>query len=181
MQCRAVAAVVLGDANAVEPFVATAKTRFTSLKDDLVDVVAMTTTHNMGRDVWEDNALVGAAYSVPYVYTGMAFAGKPTFVECAEKLDFFTGDCRDLRICVRQSTSYDGRIRDIFPGPELVLGDSHIENFLNLEQDICNVVTDGSAALPESIARSFGYSGEYTVGEKRFSKVSSTGGRTHSH
>lgn len=168
--CRAVAAVVLGDANAAKPFVATANTRFTSLKERKVDMVAMTTTHNMGRDVWEDNALVGASYTVPYVYTGMAFAGLPTFVECAERKDFFDGDCRDLKICVRKSTSYDGRLDAIFPGPEKVYADSHIENFLNLETDKCNVVVDSSAALAENIARSFGYTREYVLGDERFSK-----------
>jgi general L-amino acid transport system substrate-binding protein len=70
LQCRAVAAFVLGDPNAVEPIVSTAATRFTMLRDQDVDMVSMTTTHNFGRDTWEDHAMAGCTYSVrgqPYL------------------------------------------------------------------------------------------------------------------
>jgi hypothetical protein len=92
-------------------------------------------------------------------------------VNCAENLDSLNGACRELVICVREGTSYDGKLQQLFPSAARKLTQSHMENFQSLELDECNVVADSSLALPESIANGFGYSGVYKVGEKRFSKV----------
>ncbi|NCW15285.1 MAG: amino acid ABC transporter substrate-binding protein, partial [Rhodobacteraceae bacterium] len=49
--CRAVAAAVLGDSNAVEFIPTTGKTRFTALASGEVDLLARNTTWTFSRDV----------------------------------------------------------------------------------------------------------------------------------
>ena len=66
--CRAVAAAVLGDANAVEFVPTTGKTRFTALASGEVDMLARNTTWTFSRDVDLKFEFVGVNY-----YDGQGF------------------------------------------------------------------------------------------------------------
>ena len=124
----------------------------------------------MGRDVLDVSAGVGMSFSVPFYYTGMAFAGEPTYVDCADKLDSFSGPCRNLKICLEEGTTHEETLANIFPGPETVLGLTPEAAVDNLENGRCNVLVNDSIAIPESLLRLLGYTGPYKLGSKLFSK-----------
>jgi hypothetical protein len=90
--------------------------RFEYLSSSSVDVLVRAETHTMDRDVFEAGTGVGFSFSAPFLYSGLVFSGKPTFVDCAENLDTFFGKCRNLKICVQQATNLEKVLRWILPG-----------------------------------------------------------------
>ncbi|MCL4138625.1 UNVERIFIED_CONTAM: hypothetical protein GTU68_049048 [Idotea baltica] len=101
--CRAVAAAVLGDANAVEFVPTTGKTRFTALASGEIDLLARNTTWTFSRDVDLKFDFVGVNY-----YDGQGFlVPKELGVSSAKELDGAT-------VCIQTGTTTELNLADFF-------------------------------------------------------------------
>lgn len=101
--CRAVAAAVLGDPNAVQFVPTTSKTRFTALASGEVDMLSRTTTWSFSRDVDLKFTFVGVNY-----YDGQGFmVPKELGVSSAKELDGAT-------ICITTGTTTELNLADFF-------------------------------------------------------------------
>ncbi|MXQ06256.1 transporter substrate-binding domain-containing protein [Alphaproteobacteria bacterium GH1-50] len=101
--CRAVAAAVLGDANAVEFIPTTGKTRFTALASGEIDMLARNTTWTFSRDVDLKFEFVGINY-----YDGQGFiVPRELGVTSAKELDGAT-------VCVQTGTTTELNLADFF-------------------------------------------------------------------
>ena len=118
------------------------------------------------------SSTIKTAFSVPYVYSGTAFAGMPEYVDCADRGDTLVGICSDLAVCVSSGTTTSKVVR-------LHLGGSNIAEGANLEltnqyeglgNGDCNVVAADEINLNETLAREVGYTGPYVTGTTLHSK-----------
>ncbi len=101
--CRAVAAAVLGDANAVEFVPTTGKTRFTALASGEIDMLARNTTWTFSRDVDLKFEFIGTNY-----YDGQGFmVPKALGVSSAKELDGAT-------VCIQTGTTTELNLADFF-------------------------------------------------------------------
>lgn len=101
--CRAVAAAVLGDANAVEFVPTTGRTRFTALASGEVDLLARNTTWTFTRDVDLKFDFVGINY-----YDGQGFlVPRDLGVSSAMDLDGAT-------VCIQTGTTTELNLADFF-------------------------------------------------------------------
>ncbi len=101
--CRAVAAAVLGDPQAVEFVPTTGKTRFTALASGEVDMLARNTTWTFSRDVDLKFDFVGVNY-----YDGQGFmVPKALGVSSAKELDGAT-------VCIQTGTTTELNLADFF-------------------------------------------------------------------
>ena len=101
--CRAVAAAVLGDSNAVEFIPTTGKTRFTALASGEIDLLARNTTWTFSRDVDLKFEFVGINY-----YDGQGFiVPRELGVTSAKELDGAT-------VCVQTGTTTELNLADFF-------------------------------------------------------------------
>ena len=101
--CRAVAAAVLGDAQAVKFTPTTGKTRFTALASGEVDMLARNTTWTYSRDVDLKFTFVGVNY-----YDGQGFmVPKELGVSSAKDLDGAT-------VCIQTGTTTELNLADFF-------------------------------------------------------------------
>lgn len=101
--CRAVAAAVLGDKNAVEFVPTTGKTRFTALASGEIDFLARNTTWTFSRDTDLKFDFVGVNY-----YDGQGFmVPKALGVSSAKDLDGAT-------VCIQTGTTTELNLADFF-------------------------------------------------------------------
>jgi len=101
--CRAVAAAVLGDSNAVEFIPTTTKTRFTALSSGEIDMLARNTTWTLSRDVDLKFEFTGVNY-----YDGQGFMiPKELGVTSAKDLDGAT-------VCIQTGTTTELNLADFF-------------------------------------------------------------------
>jgi general L-amino acid transport system substrate-binding protein len=101
--CRAVAAAVLGDPQAVKFTPTTGKTRFTALASGEVDMLARNTTWTFSRDVDLKFTFVGVNY-----YDGQGFmVPKDLGVSSAKDLDGAT-------VCIQTGTTTELNLADFF-------------------------------------------------------------------
>ncbi len=101
--CRAVAAAVLGDPDAVEYTPLTGKTRFTSLASGEIDLLSRNTTWTFSRDVDLKFTFVGVNY-----YDGQGFiVSNDLGVGSATELDGAT-------ICIQTGTTTELNLADFF-------------------------------------------------------------------
>ncbi|GGA31383.1 amino acid ABC transporter substrate-binding protein [Neptunicoccus cionae] len=101
--CRAVAAAVLGDPQAVKFTPTTGKTRFTALASGEIDILARNTTWTFSRDVDLKFTFVGVNY-----YDGQGFiAPKELGVSSAKDLDGAT-------VCIQTGTTTELNLADFF-------------------------------------------------------------------
>ncbi|SFR31449.1 L-glutamine-binding protein /L-glutamate-binding protein /L-aspartate-binding protein /L-asparagine-binding protein [Yoonia tamlensis] len=101
--CRAVAAAVLGDPDAVEFVPTTGQTRFTALASGEIDLLARNTTWTMSRDVDLKFEFVGVNY-----YDGQGFlVPKALGVTSATELDGAT-------VCIQTGTTTELNLADYF-------------------------------------------------------------------
>ncbi|MEM7439476.1 MAG: amino acid ABC transporter substrate-binding protein [Pseudomonadota bacterium] len=101
--CRAVAAAVLGDPQAVKFTPTTGKTRFTALASGEVDMLARNTTWTFSRDVDLKFTFVGVNY-----YDGQGFmVPKELGVSSAKELDGAT-------VCIQTGTTTELNLADFF-------------------------------------------------------------------
>jgi general L-amino acid transport system substrate-binding protein len=101
--CRAVAAAVLGDANAVEIRPTTAQERFPVLQSGEVDVLVRNTTWTISRDT-----SLGFNFAPTTFYDGQGMmVRKDSGIESLEDMEGAT-------ICVQQGTTTEKNLADVF-------------------------------------------------------------------
>jgi hypothetical protein len=90
-------------------------------------------------------------------------------VKCADELETNAIECRDMRICVGESSPLETRLQQLLPEMFLVHVPSPIDGMIAGD---CNVVTGTSEEISIATMRSAGYNDpSYTVGVNRFTKV----------
>jgi len=138
--CRAVAAAVLGDSNAVKYVPLTGKTRFTALASGEVDLLARNTTWTFSRDVDLKFTFVGVNY-----YDGQGFmVPKDLGVSSAKELDGAT-------ICIQTGTTTELNLADFFRANgmsyEPVPIETNAESQQNYLAGACDVYTTDASGL----------------------------------
>ncbi|SHK03397.1 L-glutamine-binding protein /L-glutamate-binding protein /L-aspartate-binding protein /L-asparagine-binding protein [Ruegeria lacuscaerulensis ITI-1157] len=138
--CRAVAAAVLGDANAVEFVPTTGKTRFTALASGEVDMLARNTTWTFSRDVDLKFDFVGVNY-----YDGQGFmVPKALGVSSAKELDGAT-------VCIQTGTTTELNLADFFRSNNISYEPVPIETNAEAQQQYlagaCDVYTTDASGL----------------------------------
>jgi len=143
--CRAVAAAVLGDADAVEFIPTTGKTRFTSLASGEIDMLARNTTWTLSRDADLKFDFVGVNY-----YDGQGFmVPKALGVTSAKDLDGAT-------VCIQTGTTTELNLADFFRANNISYEPVPIEtNAEAIQQYIsgaCDAYTTDTSGLAASRA-----------------------------
>jgi general L-amino acid transport system substrate-binding protein len=138
--CRAVAAAIFGDGNAVKFTPLTAKERFTALQSGEVDLLARNTTWTMSRDTSLGLNFVGASY-----YDGQGFMVKKGLgVSSALELSGAT-------VCVQTGTTTELNLADYFRanGMELnaVVFEKSDETLAAYDQGRCDAFTTDASGL----------------------------------
>ncbi|MEP2030487.1 MAG: amino acid ABC transporter substrate-binding protein [Paracoccaceae bacterium] len=138
--CRAVAAAVLGDSNAVEFVPTTGKTRFTALASGEIDLLARNTTWTFSRDVDLKFTFVGVNY-----YDGQGFLiPKELGVSSAKDLDGAT-------VCIQTGTTTELNLADFFRSNNISYEPVPIETGAEAVQQYlagsCDVYTTDASAL----------------------------------
>ncbi|MTI03186.1 MULTISPECIES: amino acid ABC transporter substrate-binding protein [Alphaproteobacteria] len=138
--CRAVAAAVLGDANAVEFVPTTGKTRFTALASGEVDMLARNTTWTFSRDVDLKFEFTGVNY-----YDGQGFmVPKSLGVSSAKELDGAT-------VCIQTGTTTELNLADFFRSNNISYEPVPIETNAEAQQQYlagaCDVYTTDASGL----------------------------------
>jgi len=138
--CRAVAAAVLGDGDAVEFVPTTGKTRFTALASGEIDMLARNTTWTFSRDVDLKFTFVGVNY-----YDGQGFlAPKELGVSSAKDLDGAT-------VCIQTGTTTELNLADFFRSNNISYEPVPIETNAEGQQQYlagaCDVYTTDASGL----------------------------------
>ncbi len=160
--CRAVAAAVLGDAQAVKFTPLTAKERFTALQSGEIDVLSRNTTWTITRDASLGLNFTGVSY-----YDGQGFLVKKNLgVKSALELDGAT-------VCIQAGTTTELNLSDYFRSNGMQLTpitfDTTAETAKGFDAGRCDVLTsdqsqlyalrlqianpDGAVVLPEVISK----------------------------
>jgi general L-amino acid transport system substrate-binding protein len=138
--CRAVAAAVLGDAQAVEFVPTTGKTRFTALASGEIDMLARNTTWTFSRDVDLKFEFLGVNY-----YDGQGFMAPVDLgVSSAADLDGAT-------VCIQTGTTTELNLADFFRSNNMSYEPVPIETNAEAQQQYlagaCDVFTTDASAL----------------------------------
>jgi len=138
--CRAVAAAVLGDSDAVEFVPTTGKTRFTALASGEIDLLARNTTWTFSRDVDLKFTFVGVNY-----YDGQGFmVRKDLGVTSATELDGAT-------VCIQTGTTTELNLADYFRANGMSYEPVPIETNAEAQQQYlsgaCDVYTTDASGL----------------------------------
>lgn len=143
--CRAVAAAVLGDPEAVEFVPTTGKTRFTALASGEIDLLARNTTWTLSRDVDLKFEFVGVNY-----YDGQGFmVPKELGVTSAKELDGAT-------VCIQTGTTTELNLADFFRANNITYEPVPIETNTEARQQYvagaCDAYTTDASGLAASRA-----------------------------
>ncbi|VAW05405.1 Glutamate/glutamine/aspartate/asparagine ABC transporter, substrate-binding protein BztA [hydrothermal vent metagenome] len=138
--CRAVAAAVLGDSDAIEFVPTTGKTRFTALASGEIDMLARNTTWTFSRDVDLKFTFVGVNY-----YDGQGFlVPKDLGVSSATELDGAT-------VCIQTGTTTELNLADYFRSNKMSYEPVPIETNSEAQQQFlagaCDVFTTDASGL----------------------------------
>ncbi len=138
--CRAVAAAVLGDAQAVKFTPTTGKTRFTALSSGEVDMLARNTTWTFSRDADLKLTFVGVNY-----YDGQGFMVPAGLgVSSAKELDGAT-------VCIQTGTTTELNLADFFRSNNISYEPVPIETNAEAQQQYlagaCDVYTTDRSGL----------------------------------
>ncbi len=153
--CRAVAAAVLGDPQAVKFTPTTGKTRFTALASGEIDMLARNTTWTFSRDVDLKFTFDGVNY-----YDGQGFmVPKSLGVSSAKELDGAT-------ICIQTGTTTELNLSDFFRSHNITYEPVPIETNAEARQQFlagaCDVYTTDRSGLAATRA-TFEKPDEYVV------------------
>ena len=153
--CRAVAAAVLGDPEAVKFTPTTGKTRFTALASGEIDMLARNTTWTFSRDVDLKFTFVGVNY-----YDGQGFmVPKELGVSSAKDLDGAT-------VCIQTGTTTELNLADFFRVNNISYEPVPIETNAEAQQQYlagaCDVYTTDASGLAATRA-SFENPGDHTL------------------
>jgi len=143
--CRAVAAAVLGDPEAIQFVPLSAKVRFTALSSGEIDVLARNTTWTLSRDVDLGFTFIGVNY-----YDGQGFmVRKDLGVASATELDGAT-------VCIQTGTTTELNLADYFRSNGMSYEPVPIESNAEAQQQYlagaCDAYTTDSSALASSRA-----------------------------
>ncbi|MBK5567899.1 amino acid ABC transporter substrate-binding protein [Ensifer sp. SSB1] len=136
--CRAIAAAVLKDPNAVNLIPTTGQTRFTALASGEIDILSRTTTWTFSRDVDLKFTFAGVNY-----YDGQAFmVPKSLGINSAKDLDGAT-------VCIQTGTTTELNLAEYFRKNNMKYEPVPVENNADVQQKYlaggCDVYTsDGS-------------------------------------
>lgn len=138
--CRAVAAAVLGDADAVEFIPLTAAERFTALQSGEIDVLSRNTTWTTTRD-----ASLGLNFTGTNYYDGQGFLIKKDLgVDSAYSLD-------GAAICVQAGTTTELNLADFFRTNDMefeaVVFDTSEASAQGFDNNRCDVLTSDTSQL----------------------------------
>ncbi|UWQ08288.1 amino acid ABC transporter substrate-binding protein [Aliiroseovarius crassostreae] len=138
--CRAVAAAVLGDSDAVEFVPTTGKTRFTALASGEIDMLARNTTWTLSRDADLKFTFIGVNY-----YDGQGFmVNKDLGVSSAKELDGAT-------VCIQTGTTTELNLADFFRANNMTYEPVPIETQAEALQQYnarsCDVYTTDASGL----------------------------------
>ncbi|MEJ1991047.1 MAG: amino acid ABC transporter substrate-binding protein [Maritimibacter sp.] len=138
--CRALAAAVLNDQDAIEFVPTTGKTRFTALASGEIDVLARNTTWTLTRDVDLKFEFVGINY-----YDGQGFmVPKELGVSSAKELDGAT-------VCIQTGTTTELNLADFFRANNISYEPVPIETNAEAQQQYlsgaCDVYTTDRSGL----------------------------------
>ena len=138
--CRAVAAAIFGDPQAVEFVPTTGKTRFTALASGEIDMLARNTTWTFSRDVDLKFEFVGVNY-----YDGQGFmVPKDLGVGSAKDLDGAT-------VCIQTGTTTELNLADFFRSNNISYEPVPIETNAEAQQQYlagaCDVYTTDASGL----------------------------------
>ena len=138
--CRAVAATVLGDANAVKFTPLTAKERFTALQSGEIDILSRNTTWTATRDTSLGLNFAGVTY-----YDGQGFlVSKKLGVKSAKELS-------GASVCVQSGTTTELNLADYFRTNKMtyqpVVFDTSDQTIKGFEAGRCDVVTSDQSQL----------------------------------
>ncbi|MEL6218477.1 MAG: amino acid ABC transporter substrate-binding protein [Pseudomonadota bacterium] len=138
--CRAVAAAIFGDAEAVKFTPTTGKTRFTALASGEVDVLARNTTWTLSRDVDLGFTFLGVNY-----YDGQGFMVPTSLgVTSATELDGAT-------VCIQTGTTTELNLADFFRVNGMSYEPLPIETNAEAQQNYlagaCDVYTTDASGL----------------------------------
>jgi general L-amino acid transport system substrate-binding protein len=138
--CRAVAAAVLGDAQAVKFVPLTAKERFTALQSGEIDVLSRNTTWTLTRD-----ASLGLNFAGVNYYDGQGFLVKKDLgVASATELD-------GASVCIQSGTTTELNLADYFrfQGMEYspVVFDTSDQTVQGFSSGRCDVLTSDQSQL----------------------------------
>ncbi len=153
--CRAVAAAVLGDANAVEFVSLTGKTRFTALAAGEIDMLSRNTTWTFSRDNDLKFEFVGINY-----YDGQGFmVPRELGVSSATELDGAT-------VCIQTGTTTELNLADFFRSNNMSYDPVPIETNAEAQQQYlagaCDVYTTDASGLAATRAN-FENPGDHVV------------------
>lgn len=138
--CRAVAAAVLGDANAVKFTPLTAKERFTALQSGEIDVLSRNTTWTLTRDTSLGLNFAGVSY-----YDGQGFlVNKDLGVTSALELD-------GAAVCIQAGTTTELNLSDYFRANGMkftaITFDTSAETAKGFDAGRCDVLTSDQSQL----------------------------------
>ena len=138
--CRAMAAGVLGDANAISFVSLTGKTRFPALASGEIDVLSRNTTWTYSRDVDLGFTFVGVNY-----YDGQGFIGRTALgIGSATELD-------GASVCIQTGTTTELNLADFFRVNgityEPVPIETNAEARAAYEAERCDVYTTDASGL----------------------------------
>ncbi|WP_299441602.1 amino acid ABC transporter substrate-binding protein [uncultured Rhodospira sp.] len=138
--CRAVAAAVLGDADAVKFIPLTAKERFTALQSGEIDVLSRNTTWTLTRD-----SSLGLNFTGTNYYDGQGFLVKKDLgVSSATELD-------GASVCIQSGTTTELNLADYFrfQGMEYspVVFDTSDQTVQGFASGRCDVLTSDQSQL----------------------------------
>jgi len=141
--CRAVAAVVLGDANKVQYVPTNAQNRFTTLQSGEVDMLSRNTTWTSSRD-----ATMGSVFAGTLFYDGQGFmVKKASKITKAAQLNGAT-------ICVQPGTTTELNLTDYFRSKKMSFKPVVIAELNQIEQAFfsgrCDVYTTDRSGLAAS-------------------------------
>ncbi len=138
--CRAVAAAVLGDADAVEFIPLTAAERFTALQSGEIDVLSRNTTWTTTRD-----ASLGLNFTGTNYYDGQGFLIKTALgVDSAYDLD-------GAAVCTQAGTTTELNLADFFRANDMeyeaVVFDTSEASAQGFDNNRCDVLTSDTSQL----------------------------------
>ncbi len=153
--CRALAAAVLGDPDAVDFTPATGKTRFTALASGEVDILSRNTTWTFSRDADLKFTFLGVSY-----YDGQGFMVKKSLgVASAKELDGAT-------VCIQTGTTTELNLSDYFTANNMSYEplpiETNTEGRANYLADACDVYTTDASGLAATRA-TFENAGDHII------------------
>lgn len=161
--CRAIAAAVLRDADAIQVEVLGGDDRFSALKRGDIDVLFATSTWTYGRDT-----SLGVTFVGTFFYDGQAFMTHRSLGVSSLK------DLRDAKVCASVETTTKDNLEEYIrtqnPTLSIVSTQAYHNIHLPFMRRDCQVLTDDATGLMSMRATLMGDPRDYVILPERISK-----------